>query len=223
MRSKLKSHVATTGHVNDPRQAKELIPELEICWGSRAERRPIGHQHSDPCGCPTRTINYISPGHLEPSTVAERDINQYHPPAFQLPPFFPFSMRGQKKSKGYTCHVCIRDVQILPREVAHLGVLLDRMVRCREVETLGKVGSPSSAGSKNDHGPRESLVTPEAGLSSPVQPSKNGFSHPLYCYGAASNDGQKDGCTVIRKVAKYTQRIGGGSLRRPGSMLGVCR
>lgn len=64
---------------------------------------------------------------------------------------------------------------ILPREVAHLGVLLDRMVRCREVETLGEVGSPSSAGSKNDHGPRESLVTPEAGLSSPVQPSKNGY------------------------------------------------
>ena len=73
MRSKLKSFAATKGHLYNPQEAKVLIPDLEICWGCRPEKRPAGHRHSEACGCRGKNANYSTPGRLEPMTVAERD------------------------------------------------------------------------------------------------------------------------------------------------------
>ncbi len=73
IRSKLKSYAATSGHIYDPQQANLLVPELEVCWGSRIDKRTTGHRLSDHCACPSRNSSYSSPGRLEPSTVTERD------------------------------------------------------------------------------------------------------------------------------------------------------
>jgi len=80
IRSKLKSSTSTVGHLYDPQEAKNVIPELEICWGSRIDRRSTGHRPTDHCLCPSRNSRYTSPGRLEPSTVTERDavLNLIH-------------------------------------------------------------------------------------------------------------------------------------------------
>jgi len=74
IRSKLGSYKSTQGHLYDPEGALKIIPHLEVCWGSRIDKRPP--QHRDPlmCECPSWTdVAYGHAGRLEASSVEERN------------------------------------------------------------------------------------------------------------------------------------------------------
>lgn len=116
IRSKLKSSTSTVGHLYDPQEAKNVIPELEICWGSRIDRRSTGHRPTDHCLCPSRNSRYTSPGRLEPSTVTERDavLNLIHR-HFNYHPFFPFQ-GGLKRNAASIRTMCASEMYAFCRE-----------------------------------------------------------------------------------------------------------
>ena len=83
-----------------PEEAKTIIPELEICWGSLPMRRPVAHR-SDECQCLSKGENIQETGRLEPTTKEERktviDIFCRH---FNLHPLIPDSNGTFKSSEA---------------------------------------------------------------------------------------------------------------------------
>jgi len=104
------------GHLYNQQEAKLLIPDLEICWGCRPEKRPAWQRHSDACGCQGKNANYSTPGRLEPATVAERDkvINIIHR-HFNYHLFFPFQ-GGVKRNSASIRAMCASEMYTLCRQ-----------------------------------------------------------------------------------------------------------
>lgn len=75
LRQKLADTAKTKHQVSyRPVEAREIIPDLEICWGSEPIRRPNGNHRYEVCHCPsTREMQFGEKGRLEPS-IEERKI-----------------------------------------------------------------------------------------------------------------------------------------------------
>ena len=74
IRSKLKSATKTMTQAHYwPAEAQELIPNLEMCWGSLPTHRPDGDHRYGRCQCPTRAVQFDEKGRMEPGTPAERE------------------------------------------------------------------------------------------------------------------------------------------------------
>lgn len=56
-----------------PAEAQQVIPELEICWGSNPTRRPSGPHRAAVCNCPSRRVIFREKARLETSTEEYRD------------------------------------------------------------------------------------------------------------------------------------------------------
>lgn len=56
-----------------PDDAKKIVPELEICWGSLPHRRLLGEHRDNTCQCDSRSEEAISRGSIETVTAADRD------------------------------------------------------------------------------------------------------------------------------------------------------
>lgn len=56
-----------------PGDAQKLISNLEICWGSLPVRRPDGIHRYGRCQCESRSVKFEEKGHIETSSVTERD------------------------------------------------------------------------------------------------------------------------------------------------------
>ncbi|KAL1989584.1 hypothetical protein VTN49DRAFT_6781 [Thermomyces lanuginosus] len=73
-----------------PAQAQQLIPHLEVCWGSLPTRRPLGDHFVGRCNCPSKAERVEEEGRLEPANKDERDsvleIMRRH---FHLHPLIP--------------------------------------------------------------------------------------------------------------------------------------
>jgi hypothetical protein len=82
-----------------PEEAQQLIPSLEICWGSLPIRRPLNHRFGE-CQCPFKGEKIEANGRLEPATKEERDtvlgIFCRH---FNLHPLIPDVNRTYKPSR----------------------------------------------------------------------------------------------------------------------------
>jgi len=75
MKLKLTAYKETGGRSYDPVAAKILIPDLEVCWGSRLEKRPQGHRQVGPkCDCPSRSTSFAGAGRHEAASTEERDL-----------------------------------------------------------------------------------------------------------------------------------------------------
>jgi hypothetical protein len=75
VRAKLKdsSKTKTQSHYF-PADAQQLIPDLEICWGSHGIRRPDGAHRYSTCDCESRSVKFEEQGRLEISDTKERDV-----------------------------------------------------------------------------------------------------------------------------------------------------
>ena len=70
---KLKSSKSTkTQDHYHPEKAQELVPNLEICWGSLPVRRPVSHRFGE-CECPSKGERIKAEGRLEPAAKEERE------------------------------------------------------------------------------------------------------------------------------------------------------
>jgi len=79
IRSKLSTYKSTSGHLYDPQSTQRIIPHLEMCWGSRIDKRPYQHRHpSSECGCPSRNeLAYEHADRLEAS-LSKKETRCWH-------------------------------------------------------------------------------------------------------------------------------------------------
>lgn len=94
-----------------PENALRLIPDLEVCWGTLPERRPLGTDHwLGRCECPPRTEKLEREGRLEVTTKKERDtvleILRRH---FHLHPLIP-DENGTFKSADTIRRECVTEL-----------------------------------------------------------------------------------------------------------------
>ena len=74
IRAKLKDSKKTNSQLRYfPDEAKKLIPELKICWGSLPTRRPDGEHRYGRCLCPSRAVQFEEKGRTETSTTQEQE------------------------------------------------------------------------------------------------------------------------------------------------------
>ena len=72
-----------------PGQAKKLIPDLEICWGSKRDRRPKPHSFGG-CQCPSRSESVTGGGRLETRSKQEQNtVLEIMARHFHLHPLIP--------------------------------------------------------------------------------------------------------------------------------------
>lgn len=93
-----------------PAEAQKVIPELEICWGSKIQRRPSSHLYPAECECPSRTEKFEDEGRLEPRTKDEKqailDMMCRH---FHFHPFIP-DQNGTFKSSDLIHRECATEM-----------------------------------------------------------------------------------------------------------------
>lgn len=82
-----------------PSQAQELVPDLEICWGSISDRRPDGPHRDGTCSCSHKLINYTERGDVEALSSEEIDVFlQMFARHYNLHPFIPDESGRQIKT-----------------------------------------------------------------------------------------------------------------------------
>jgi len=112
IRAKLSSSKESTSRtIYDPVAAKASVPELELCWGSRLEKRPSDHKFGEVlCACPSRRRHFTSSGNLETSTMKDRqaviDLIHLH---FNYHPRIPFA-GGLYKSANEIYQYCTAEM-----------------------------------------------------------------------------------------------------------------
>ena len=88
-----------------PEEAQQLIPHLEICWGSIPIRRPVSHRYGR-CDCPSKDESIEANGRLEPATKEERDtVLEIFCRHFNLHPLIP-DLNGTYKSSSTLHREC---------------------------------------------------------------------------------------------------------------------
>lgn len=56
-----------------PAEAQAIIPNLEVCWGSKPIRRPDGAHRHGICHCPSRNMQFDTKDRIETRTKTERE------------------------------------------------------------------------------------------------------------------------------------------------------
>ena len=80
--------------------SEALIPELEICWGSIATRRPDGDHRHGRCNCPSHETTFSREGQMEPARGKEQDtVLQMYSPHFHSHTFIPNQNGTHKTSE----------------------------------------------------------------------------------------------------------------------------
>lgn len=113
MKQKLAANKQTAGRAYDPVGAKALITDLEVCWGSRLEKRPEGHRKTGiKCTCPSRSDSFAGTGRMEASSVEERNllINLVHR-HFNYHPCIPFDA-GVFREANEIHALCAREMYL---------------------------------------------------------------------------------------------------------------
>ena len=85
-----------------PSEAQALIPELEICWGSIATRRPDGDHRHGRCNCPSHGTTFSREGRMEPARGEEQDtVLLMYSRHFHSHTFIPDQNGTHKTSKQF--------------------------------------------------------------------------------------------------------------------------
>ena len=108
---RLNSSKVTKSQENyQPAEAKQVLPELEICWGSTSIRRPPSHRYPEKCECPSREKKFEEAGRLEPKTKDEKEaVLNMMGRHFHLHPLIP-DQNGTFKSSKLIYQECITEV-----------------------------------------------------------------------------------------------------------------
>lgn len=86
LKTKMNSSVRTiTQSHYHPEGAVQLIPGLEICWGSELGRRPPNSEHSNgTCRCPSKSVEFARQGRLEPDVKEREEVVQIFKKHFNM-------------------------------------------------------------------------------------------------------------------------------------------
>ncbi len=90
IQTKLKDSTKTNTQSHySPSDAQNLIPDVEICWGSQPIRRPNGIHRYGECQCRSRAERFDEKGRLEPSIEERQTVMKMFSRDYNMHPSIP--------------------------------------------------------------------------------------------------------------------------------------